>query len=47
MLDQINKFEDERQQLEDEVVDSDNEYVIDSNYTGIKQVSTSSYQYIV
>ncbi|CAG2250002.1 unnamed protein product [Mytilus edulis] len=37
MLDQIKILEDERQQLEDEVIDSDNEYVIDSNYTGIKQ----------
>ncbi|CAC5384456.1 unnamed protein product [Mytilus coruscus] len=36
-LDQIDTIEEEIKRLEDEVVDSDNEYVKDSNYTGIKQ----------
>ncbi|XP_052090430.1 helicase with zinc finger domain 2-like [Mytilus californianus] len=37
MFDQIYKLEEERRKIKDEVVDSDNEYVKDSNYTGIKQ----------
>lgn len=40
MLYQIYQLEEEQRKIEDEVVDSDNEYVKDSNYTGIKQVCT-------
>lgn len=48
-LNQIDRIEEEVKRLKDEVVDSDNEYVKDSNYTGIKQVRKSSlyiYPYI-
>ncbi|VDI63500.1 ribonuclease R [Mytilus galloprovincialis] len=36
-LNQIDRIEEEIKRLKDEVVDSDNEYVKDSNYAGIKQ----------
>lgn len=37
-MDQINTIEEEQKHIEEEDVDSDNEYVKGSNYTGIKQV---------
>ncbi|CAG2250016.1 unnamed protein product [Mytilus edulis] len=37
LVDQINTIEEEQEHIEEEDVDSDNEYVKGSNYTGIKQ----------